>query len=180
MSKILLKNALMDLLDETKNIQKISVRSICERAELNRSTFYAHYSEPKELLLEIEDELIDETSAHLEKIGKGEENSAMIYLLSFLSYIRHNDRPFRTLLLSSSDPGFRDRFMQMAMLRLVEYMDLTLDETIEQYVYSYIMNGSFSIITQWIRSGYSVDERKLLQLLFTLNKNTLSNGIVND
>lgn len=46
LSKILLKNALMDLLGEKGSVTKISVRELCERADLNRSTFYAHYSEP--------------------------------------------------------------------------------------------------------------------------------------
>ena len=62
LSKILLKNALMDLLGEKGSVAKISVRELCERADLNRSTFYAHYSEPKELLEEVENELLDPTT----------------------------------------------------------------------------------------------------------------------
>ena len=69
LSKILLKNALMDLLSEKGSVTKISVRELCERADLNRSTFYAHYSEPKELLEEVEAELLDATREHLQKIG---------------------------------------------------------------------------------------------------------------
>ena len=41
---MLFKNALMDLLREKGSVEKISVRELCDRAELNRSTFYAHYS----------------------------------------------------------------------------------------------------------------------------------------
>ena len=57
LSKMLLKNALMDALKEKGSVNKISVRDLCERAELNRSTFYAHYSEPKDLLEELEEEI---------------------------------------------------------------------------------------------------------------------------
>ena len=42
LSKMLFKNALMDLLKEKGSINKVSVRELCDRAELNRSTFYAH------------------------------------------------------------------------------------------------------------------------------------------
>ena len=42
-----------------------------------------------------------------------------------------------------------------------------------QYVFSYILNGSSAVIIQWIRSGYSVDENTLVQLLFKMNKNLL-------
>ena len=61
LSKMMLKNALLDLLREKGMITKISVRELCERADLNRSTFYAHYSEPKQLLAEVEDELLEAT-----------------------------------------------------------------------------------------------------------------------
>lgn len=67
LSKILLKNALMDLLSEKGSVTKISVRELCERADLNRSTFYAHYSEPKELLEEVEAELLDATRECLQR-----------------------------------------------------------------------------------------------------------------
>lgn len=67
LSKILLKNALTDILKEKGSVNKVSVRELCERAQLNRSTFYAHYSEPKELLNEIENDLLQSTREHLEK-----------------------------------------------------------------------------------------------------------------
>lgn len=61
LSKLLFKNALMDLLKEKGSVAKISVRELCDRAELNRSTFYAHYNEPNDLLMEIETELLNAT-----------------------------------------------------------------------------------------------------------------------
>ena len=39
-----LKQALLSFLQE-KPINKITVKEVCERAELNRATFYAHYSD---------------------------------------------------------------------------------------------------------------------------------------
>ena len=59
LSKMLFRNDLMDLLKERGSDEKISVRELCGRAELNRSTFYAHYSEPKDVLNEIEAELLE-------------------------------------------------------------------------------------------------------------------------
>ena len=85
-SKILLKNALMDLLGEKGSVTKISVRELCERADLNRSTFYAHYSEPKELLEEVENELLVATQDHLEKGGAEIDLGAPRYLLSFFFF----------------------------------------------------------------------------------------------
>ena len=40
----MLKDSLLRLLEE-KPINKITVKEVCERAELNRATFYLHFSD---------------------------------------------------------------------------------------------------------------------------------------
>lgn len=175
LSKILLKNALMDLLSEKGSVTKISVRELCERADLNRSTFYAHYSEPKELLEEVEAELLDATREHLQKIGAENDIGAHRYLLSFLIYIKENDKPFRTLLIDAGDPEFRSKFMQQSIIQFVENLNISFPKDQEQYIYSYILNGSTGVIIQWMRSNYSIDENALVDLLFFINQSALEN-----
>jgi AcrR family transcriptional regulator len=175
LSKILLKNALMDLLSEKGSVTKISVRELCERADLNRSTFYAHYSEPKELLEEVEAELLDATREHLQKIGAENDIGAHRYLLSFLIYIKENDKPFRTLLIDAGDPEFRSKFMQQSIIQFIENLDIAFPKEQEQYIYSYILNGSTGVIIQWMRSDYSIDENALVDLLFFINQSALEN-----
>ena len=175
LSKILLKNALMDLLSEKGSVTKISVRELCERADLNRSTFYAHYSEPKELLEEVEAELLDATREHLQKIGAENDIGAHRYLLSFLIYIKENDKPFRTLLIDAGDPEFRSKFMQQSIIQFVENLNISFPKEQEQYIYSYILNGSTGVIIPWMRSDYSIDENALVDLLFFINQSALVN-----
>lgn len=173
LSKILMKNALMDILKEKGDIHKISVRELCEKAELNRSTFYAHYNEPNDLLKELENEIIESTEEHLKKIGEENDVGAHKYILSFLKYIKDNDNVFRTLLIDVTDPNFRSRFMQQTIVQFVENLDIAFDEKIEQYIYSYILNGSTGILIQWIRSDYSADENTICDLLFSINHSAL-------
>lgn len=175
LSKMLFKNALMDLLKEKGSINKVSVRELCDRAELNRSTFYAHYQEPNDLLIEIETELLDATEEHLKKIGAENEIGTHKYILSFLQYIRQNDKPFRALLIDSTDPEFRSRFMQQSIIQFVENLRIVLPKELEQYIFSYILNGSTGIIIQWIRSDYAADENEIVNLLFSINNSALVN-----
>ncbi len=175
LSKMLFKNALMDLLKEKGSVAKISVRELCDRAELNRSTFYAHYQEPNDLLIEIETELLDATEEHLEKIGAENDLGAHKYILSFLQYIRQNDKPFRALLIDSTDPEFRSRFMQQSIIQFVDNLRIELPKELEQYIFSYILNGSTGIIIQWIRSDYAADENDIVNLLFSINHSALVN-----
>ena len=175
LSKLLLKNALMDLLREKGSVEKISVRELCDKAELNRSTFYAHYTEPKDLLYEIETELLNETEEHLKKIGKENDAGAHKYILSFLQYIKRNDKQFRTLLVDSADPVFRSSFMQQSIIQFVENLRIELPKNMEQYIFSYILNGSTGIIIQWIRSDYAANENEIANLLFSINQSALVN-----
>lgn len=175
LSKLLFKNAIMDLLKEKGAVEKISVRELCQAAELNRSTFYAHYNEPKDLLLEVENELLQSTEDHLRRIGAENDIGAHKYILSFLKYIKDNDKPFRTLLVDSAEPGFRSRFMQQSVLQFVENLNITFTKESEQYIFSYILNGSTGIILQWIRSDYAADESMICELLFSINKSALIN-----
>lgn len=70
-TKMVLKKALLELMQH-KPVNKITVKEICERAELNRATFYAHYSDCFDLLESIEEELFGQF-----------ERSMQIYTRSF-------------------------------------------------------------------------------------------------
>ena len=57
MTKKMMKNALIDLLDE-KPLEKITVTEICKNADVNRSTFYAHYPDIYGIVDEMQEEII--------------------------------------------------------------------------------------------------------------------------
>ncbi len=56
-SKQFIKNALIELMKE-KTIDRISAVELCSRADVNRKTFYAHYSKVEDVLEEAENEMI--------------------------------------------------------------------------------------------------------------------------
>lgn len=54
-SKKLIRHAFVELVLE-KDLEKITVKNIVERAEISRGTFYAHYSDMYAVIEEIENE----------------------------------------------------------------------------------------------------------------------------
>ena len=58
MTKRMLKDALIEMLKE-KDIYHISIRELCERADVNRTTFYRYYSSQFDLLSDMERDLHD-------------------------------------------------------------------------------------------------------------------------
>ena len=57
-TKKVLKDALLRIL-QSKPIAKVSIKELCEEAGLNRGTFYLHYTEPMDVLHELENRLVD-------------------------------------------------------------------------------------------------------------------------
>jgi AcrR family transcriptional regulator len=80
----LFHESLLSLLKE-KSIDKITVKELCQGAELNRTTFYLHYGKPADVLAEIEDELICKTQSCLMEL---KEENAVARMQALLEYIR--------------------------------------------------------------------------------------------
>lgn len=57
--------------------------------------------------------------------------------------------------------------MQQSIIQFVENLNISFPKDQEQYIYSYILNGSTGVIIQWMRSDYSIDENALVDLLFS-------------
>ena len=50
---------------ETKPLEKISVTEICNNADINRGTFYSHYSDPYDLKNSLEEEFLETVKSRI-------------------------------------------------------------------------------------------------------------------
>ncbi|MCR5154256.1 MAG: TetR/AcrR family transcriptional regulator, partial [Lachnospiraceae bacterium] len=57
-TKKMIQEVFLDLL-EKKNIEKITVKEICDKAEINRATFYKYYDNAFDLLAKLETETME-------------------------------------------------------------------------------------------------------------------------
>lgn len=83
-TKKILFNSLLNLM-RRKNFEKIKISDICEESLVNRSTFYAHYDDKYELLID----LFEERKLSLLKDFEDNENKAFSkeYLMELLSIL---------------------------------------------------------------------------------------------
>ena len=90
-TKMVLKKALLELMQH-KPVNKITVKEICERAELNRATFYAHYSDCFDLLESIEEELFGQFERSMQSYIHSFDIAGLVgtclYILCFLSFLK--------------------------------------------------------------------------------------------
>ena len=80
MTKRCIREALFECLKE-KDINKITISSLCEKADINRSTFYKYYGSQYDVIKEMEQEVIQLINKQLNDQPK---ETSFIQLLQFL------------------------------------------------------------------------------------------------
>lgn len=166
LTKQLLKNSLIELM-HTKPIGKITIKEICENADINRSTFYLYYTDQYALLKEIENELIAHAQEHLEKIDSN--TGSLKYLEALLSYIEEHADIFRTLLCHQESLSFQSAFIETSFLNLKLNLSLNCSESVAGYVYNYLIMGCLSMIKQWIEANFDMTSKDMANLIFRLS-----------
>lgn len=165
MTKLLLKASLIELL-QSKSLHHITIKEICENADLNRSTFYLHYTDQYALLAEIEQDVAEQTKNYLEKVASDAEG--VTYLEIFLNYIKENEKTFRILLCGQDNFDFQTLFIENTLAQIKAGRQGTISAPIEKYVYDFIIYGCIHMIIEWIQSGFDVSCEELADTIFKM------------
>lgn len=169
--------ALLELLYR-KEYEYITIKEICKKAEVNRSTFYLHYENMDDLLSECLTLKYDEFFSSFDLSNLKEITSARIedlnfikpeYLRPFLEFIRKNSILFR---LSISRPKLMK--IDIAINKIVKdcispVLDrLNVNENSRKYIISYYLNGLSGIVNVWIKNDCKDDIEMMIQFIMNL------------
>lgn len=166
MTKTLLRDSLLELMHQ-KPLTKITIKEICENADINRSTFYSHYSDQFALCEDIENDTILRTNEYLEKISK--DKTKVDFLTDYLRYIKKNGRLLRALLISGNDNSFKFKFLEISVSKLMEadHHD-NLSETDKDYIFRYMFQGALSAVERWIENEFDKSPAEMSRLIIAL------------
>lgn len=175
-TKMVLKESFIKLL-EKKDISQISIKEVCEDADINRSTFYAHYNDQYDLLRKIENELLDNINAHLTEIDQETNNmNAILLAEKIFEYIKENAKLCKLLLSERGDFNFQKQVMMlvydMIISQLTDNNMLTKEDA--EYVYSFTIAGCVGIVQKWLdedmkKSAYFMAEMVVKLTLGLIN-----------
>lgn len=163
MTRLLLRTALIELMQE-KPFNEITIKEICEQADLNRTTFYLHYTDQFALLADVENEVYQKTLETLKNVKPVADAPGMIE--TFLNYIKSNASLFRILFVDADSEGFRSRFVQNMLNHLRFNIPLSCAAEEEPYLLCFLMQGSVHMIMEWIKRGFDMEPGQLAALIF--------------
>lgn len=136
---------------KTKSVKHITVKELCETADINRGTFYLHYKDVFDMLEKLEDEFFNELTEIIEGYQL-DLNAPKKPLLEDLFIFTLDNIDFCQVMLSEyGDIGFVKKLLLYLHSRL-EAVYGKETERAEHY-YSYIMYGCIGIIVNWLDTG---------------------------
>lgn len=176
-TKLALRGALIQLM-QNQHISGITVKSICDLADVNRSTFYLHYRDQYDLLRQIEQEVMesvrerllqDPTSPADSTDASGIGPITLEAMTKILEYAKENADLARVLLSENCDFAFQHDIMELTQLVALLPND-SLDRRMRDYIITYGINGCVALAEKWLKEG-TVEEpadfaKLILQVLY--------------
>lgn len=168
-TKMVLRQSLLECMRD-KPINKITVKEICERADVNRGTFYVHYKDPYDLLERIEQDLYAEIYAALEKRLQDSVSMGEV-VREIFEYIVHEAALCKILFSEYGDTEFLEKIMNIAKeiceaewsSMLPADRDMPLD-----YVYAFIAKGCVGVLQIWIQGGMRETAEEMAQMVMQI------------
>ncbi|MFA5562367.1 MAG: TetR-like C-terminal domain-containing protein [Eubacteriales bacterium] len=169
-TKKVLRESLVQLL-QTKPLARITIKEICEGADINRGTFYTHYSDQFDLLHKIEEETVTDILAYLDGCAYQEKEAEATQMLhSILLYVKVNASLIKVLLGNNGDIDFRRSIMDIVYKHCISYWEKSqaIPRPLADYAFEFIVTGSLGILERWLQHGCVEKERALAQLIVGL------------
>lgn len=149
----LLKQSLLDLMEE-KDFKNITVKDITDLADLNRCTFYLHFSDTYSLLQEMESEVLNDFQdmvSNYRYVFK--KDSLLPIVIPIIQYIEENKKICRILFENSVSNDFVNRFhtlVQKNGTAIIKEQYPTASQVTLNYFLDFITYGLTGVLKQWL------------------------------
>ena len=171
-TKTALREALVKLM-VSQHISAITVKSLCELADMNRSTFYLHYRNQYDLLHQIEQEVLEGLGERLfSKQGGGTDASDLLpislgVMTEILEYAWENAALAQVLLGENCDFAFHQDIMELAREVMI-FPDDSLSIRTQDYIVIYGINGCIALAKKWLKEGTIEQPSEIARIMLSL------------
>lgn len=156
--------ALIELL-EKKDFEYITIKEICEKAGVNRSTFYLHYENTADLLKETTQYITDGFLQYFPESKKSInfdfhqcELSELVfitpdYIYPYLTYVKENQRVFKTSVKHLGTMNFEVTYNKLFRFIFNPVLErFSMPENERDYTMKFYLTGVTAIVMQWIQN----------------------------
>lgn len=172
-TQMVLKDSLIELMKE-KSIARITIKELCEKADINRTTFYAHYTDQYQLLKSLEEETLTWVKEIIAEFsGKTTQGEVMENLKKVIEHIIENRNHIQVLMSEQGNIDFQRSLLgviyEQCGIWLVNDMKAELIRN-EQY-FIFLVNGSVGLIQHWLKNGLKESANEIAEIIYQMTAN---------
>ena len=168
-SRAALRRALVTLMKQ-KPLSKISIKELCEEAQVNRSTFYGSYADLYQLLKEVHEELFHRMHAQLRgsysQVWVMDPVGSREALTSIAEYMKQNRELFVMFMQNNDEQMFEGNLMHYFFER---YADV-LQTHNARGCFMYHCMGSFAVLCAWLLENCPTSTEQVAEVLYQMSR----------
>lgn len=174
-TKAQLRKGLAELM-EKKSIKEITVKELVEQVDINRSTFYLHYSDIYDMVEKIENEMIQEIEQLVEDHPVSPFNeSSFSFIEDIFAILEENKEICAAFLGPNGDIAFLHRIEEIVSRHSLKALQEVFPEKMQdlKYSYAFCLSGCVGLIKTWLNGHSGESPQYMAKLTFELIMNTL-------
>ena len=170
-TRMVIENSFLELL-KSKPLPKITVTEVCQKAGINRATFYKHYLDIPDLFEKMEEQLFDQ----IRQMFRDKASNMESMMLDMMNYTRQEGNRFFILGSDYGDPHLMTKTFQICYEMAYPLLETNLpqmDASRLKMLYHFVSQGSGGVLTCWIRNGMKESPKEIIDLIMHLCSNAL-------
>lgn len=152
-TKLSIETSFKKLLEEKANLDDISVKMICDKADITRKTFYVHYADKTALVMDF----MNNSFAKLRLTCRNiDEHQVQAKIDLWINFFIENKMFFNKLLKSNDSYQFRNKFNEFTKEQLM--FEMVSDDEVKV---NFICYGIDGIIENVILADHQINKNDL-------------------
>lgn len=160
-----LYDALINLLKE-KTFEEIKVSDICQKALVNRSTFYAHFNDKYELFMSLINSLKESLQTELKSI---EETNLKDYYLKmievFLNHIEGKEQIYKSILINNRSSIIMDMIYDTITEDINQKVTKNDKDVPNEIFTAYYLGAIVNTGIEWFKNDKKYSKDKMIEYL---------------
>lgn len=172
-TKMQLRQGLARLMQK-KSIKEITVKELVDEVDINRSTFYLHYTDIYQMLEKIEEEAMVDIRKAMEgcPADSSDRDKIIPFLAQFFSILDSNRDLSLALLGPNGDMAFVERIERLIANKFLIKSNFPQTSNEIQYAYAFCLNGCIGMIKSWLSQTQHESPEAMAELTYHLIDNT--------
>ena len=167
-TKNLIYNTLIELMKD-KTFEEIKVSDICNKALINRSTFYSHYEDKYDLLVDfinsLKNEFISELNKNNNNLNIKEYYIELIKI--FLNHIEERKEMYTSIMINNRNSIMMDILLSVVNNDLLKKMskDEFKSSIPDDIIVKFYLGGVINLGVEWLKDNTKYSKEEIINYL---------------